>query len=147
MARIELHFPEPVAFTTNIVVSVMDINYGNHLGNDRVLGYLHEARIRFFESLGYLESDIEGVSLIQADTAVVYQSEAFYKDAIQINIGLGDFSRAGFELYYQLYNLTQQKNTALAKTGMVCFDYKERKVKSVPDKFKLACEKLKNTQA
>ncbi len=124
----------------------MDINYGNHLGNDRVLGYLHEARIRFFESLGYLESDIEGVSLIQADTAVVYQSEALYKDHIQINIRLSEVSRDSFEWYYQHYNVTQQKKTSLAKTGMVCFEYRERKVKSVPEVFRLACEKLKATQ-
>ena len=142
MARIELYFPEPLVFSTDISVRITDINYGNHLSNDRVLGYLHEARVRFFDQLGYREADIEGVSLIQADTAVVYQSEAFYNDKIRIDIGLGEFTRAGFEIYYRLFNETLQKSTAIAKTGMVCFDYNDRKVKSVPEIFRNKCMAL-----
>lgn len=142
MARVELHLPSHIIYKTAIPVSITDINYGKHLGNDKVLGFMHEARVRFFEWLGFSEADIDGVSVIQADTAVIYKSEAFYQDVIEVQLSLGEFTRAGFEIYYRLYNTTQQKDCAWAKTGMVCFDYTERKVKSVPERFKLTCEQL-----
>ena len=142
MARIELHLPSHVVFKTSISVSITDINYGKHLGNDKVLGFMHEARVLFFEWLGFTEADIDGVSVIQADTAVIYKSEAFHQDVIEIQLSLGEFSRAGFEIYYRLYNITQKKDCAWAKTGMVCFDYTDRKVKSVPERFRLTCEQL-----
>jgi acyl-CoA thioesterase FadM len=142
MARIEITIPDHIIFKTTLPVTITDINYGKHLGNDKVLGFMHEARVQFFEWLGFSEADIDGVSVIQADTAVVYKSEAFHRDVIEVQLSIGEFSRAGFELYYRLYNITQQKDCAWAKTGMVCFDYTERKVKSVPDVFRQRCEKL-----
>lgn len=144
MARVQIQLPQKFIFKFTQPVAITDINYGKHLGNDKVLGFMHETRVRFFEWLGFSESDIEGVSVIQADTAVIYRSEAFHKDLIEVHISVGEFTRAGFEIYYRLFNLTQQKECALAKTGMVCFDYTERKVKSVPLSFREKCEELIN---
>lgn len=139
MARLDIRIPDRFIFSTLMQVRISDINYGHHLANDKVLSYLHEARLLFLQSMGYEESNIEGASLIQADTAVVYKSEAFYGNLIRIDISVGEFSRAGFEIYYLLYNETLGKTCAMAKTGMVFFDYNTRKVLSVPDIFRQKC--------
>ena len=47
MARVKLEIPELLPFATELEVRVGDVNYGGHLGNDALLGLLHEARIRF----------------------------------------------------------------------------------------------------
>ena len=62
MPRIRLELPDRFHFRTSLTVRVTDLNYGRHLGNDAVLGLLHEARVRFLRSLGYAELDVEGVS-------------------------------------------------------------------------------------
>lgn len=63
MARLTLELPEHFAFYTEITVSIRDINYGGHLGNDAVLGLAHEARLRYLKSLGFSELDIGGLGL------------------------------------------------------------------------------------
>ena len=41
MSRVKISFPEKAHFSTDLAVRMADINYGNHLGHDRmvVLGW------------------------------------------------------------------------------------------------------------
>lgn len=135
MARVTIEMPEHFFFHAMIPVRIGDINYGNHLGNDAVLSIMHEARIQFLSSIGCTETNIFGAALIQADTAIIYKSESFYGDVLTVHITPGDFTRAGFDLYYLIMNQSG-KVVATAKTGMVCFDYSQRKIMQVPEDFK-----------
>lgn len=58
MSRIEIQLPEKFHFTTEIVVRVSDLNYGNHVGNDRILTLMQEARTLFYRSMGF-ESEVK----------------------------------------------------------------------------------------
>lgn len=141
MARIKLSLPENFSFSTQIPVRITDINYGNHLGNDAVLGILHEARMQFLKAAGYTELNLAGVGLIMADVAIEFKAEAFYGDVLTASVTAGDFSKIGFDLYYKLVKSETENVVALAKTGMVCFDYEKRKVVAVPDVVRLNWDK------
>ena len=137
MARIKLATPAQKIFSTEIAVRITDINYGNHVGNDAFVQLIHEARVQWLSSNNYTELNIEGASLIMADLAVEYKAESFYGDVLQIEIAVGEISRAGFELYYQITTTRDGKNIliAKAKTGLVSFNYEEKKVRELPLKF------------
>jgi acyl-CoA thioesterase FadM len=64
----------------------------------------------------------------------VYLTEGFYGQTLACEIGVGDFSRVSFDLYYRFTVLETGKQLAEAKTGLVCFDYDGRKVRAVPDR-------------
>ena len=70
MPRVKIDLPENFPFYTEVPILASDINFANHLGNDRLMGLLQEARIRFFKWLGYNEADVEGSSMILADAAL-----------------------------------------------------------------------------
>lgn len=133
MARIQIDFPTQVQFSTQMTVRITDLNYGNHLGNDSVLSLIHEARVRFLQYLGYSELDLAGVGIIMSDAAIQFKKEAFYGDVLTIEVATGDFSRVAFDIYYRLKIVDQE--IAVAKTGIVCFDYATRKVVAVPEAF------------
>lgn len=137
MARIKLAIPAQKIFSTEITVRITDINYGNHVGNDAFVQLIHEARVQWLSSNNYTELNIEGASLIMADLAVEYKAESFYGDVLQIDITVGEISRAGFELYYEITTTRAGKNIliAKAKTGLVSFNYEEKKVRELPLKF------------
>jgi acyl-CoA thioester hydrolase len=135
MARIKLLMPEKTITRFNIPIRITDINYGNHLGNDAVVRILHEARMAWLHGHGYTELDIAGIGLIMADLAVEFKAEGVYGDVIDTSIACGEKTRVGFELYYEL---TAERNggnvlLAVAKTGMVCYDYANKKVVSIPE--------------
>jgi YbgC/YbaW family acyl-CoA thioester hydrolase len=132
MARILLELPEIFHFKTILPVRVGDLNYGGHVGNDAIVSFLHEARMQFFASHGFTELQLGGVGSIMADCAVVYKGEAFYADRLQAEVAVSSCSRVGFDLFYRLSVIDTNKPIAEAKTGIVCFDYTQRKVVSVP---------------
>ena len=137
MARVKLLIPECKIFSIEIAVRITDINYGSHVGNDALVRILHEARVQWLTSKNYTELNIEGASLIMADLAVEYKGESFYGDLLIIEIAVGEISKAGFELYYIIHVNRNANNIliAKAKTGMVCFNYEEKKVREIPEKF------------
>lgn len=137
MARIKIELPSSYHFSTPLPVRITDLNYGGHVGNDRILGLLHEVRVQFLESLGLSEIDFAGTSLIMADVAIEFKREMHYGDVVIASIHVCGFTRAGFELLYKL-ELVKNQETFLAvaaKTGMVCYDYKTAKITSLPEAF------------
>ena len=142
MSRIKIELPEKFIFKTEIPIRITDINYGGHLGNDSLLSIVHEARVRFFKSLNYSESNIEGSGIIMTDAAIQYKSEGFYGDKLIIEVTVNDFSGIGCDFVYRITNKNSQKEIALAKTGIVFFNYEKRKTASVPAEFKKKIEEL-----
>ena len=139
MARIKLDLPSRFPFRTTLEVRVTDLNYGNHLGNDALLGLLHEARVRFLAAHGWTEKDVEGVGLLMADCAILYKAQGRLGDVLTVEMAAGDFSRVGCDLYYRV---TKADGTELAqaKTGIAFFDYAEQTVRPVPETFRRRLE-------
>ncbi|GAA0701931.1 thioesterase family protein [Marinobacterium maritimum] len=136
MARIKLDMPDNYLFSTELAVRISDINYGGHMGNDAVLSMVHEARLRFLKHYHYTEFDVEGASIIMSDSAIVYKAEGFHGDRVQVDVTVADFNKYGCDLYYLLSNKETAVEIAHAKTGIVFFDYNERKVQTVPEGFR-----------
>ena len=132
MQRIRIQLPASFSYSTQIAIRITDLNYGGHVGNDTILSLIQEARVQFLSKLGYTEMKLDNVSLIMSDAALEFKSELFYGDVITAFVAAGDFSRGGFSFYYKLIN-GKEEVVALAKTGMVCFDYDTRKVVSLPE--------------
>jgi acyl-CoA thioester hydrolase len=138
MARIKIEIPEKIHDRLSISVRITDVNYGNHMGNDALVSIIHEARVQWLIKMGYTEMNIEGASIIMSDLAVCYLSESFYGDQLDISIAIGEISSAGFELYYLIETVREEKKitVAKAKTGIVFYDYKSKKIAMVPNDFK-----------
>lgn len=171
MSRVEISFPPVTHFSTELAVRIGDVNQGNHLGHDRMITMIHEARIQFFRSLGYEELDIDGVGTLVADLAISYKNEAFYGDDLRFDISVVGMSRKSCQFIYRVVRplvsstsqgieaLNKAENLkddaegelgssdiagnhvksdeliALAKTGVVFFDYALRKSVAVPTGF------------
>ncbi|HEY6437105.1 MAG TPA: thioesterase family protein [Ignavibacteriaceae bacterium] len=140
MPRIKIAIPEKFIFNTTIPIRVTDINYGGHIGNDSLLSIIHEARVRFLTHLNYSESNVESVGIIMIDSAIQYKSEGFYGDELLVEIAVNDFSGIGCDFVYRVTNKNSNKEIAVAKTGIVFFDYEKRKTAPVPAEFKSKIE-------
>jgi acyl-CoA thioesterase FadM len=147
MARLKIDLPDSFPFTTSIPVRITDINYGDHVGNDSILSIIHEARMQFLTTFGYTELEFEGVGMIMTDAGIEFKNELLYGDTVIASVGAAGFSKVSFDLYYKLEKILRQVPgdqrhsrddkrilVAIAKTGMVCYDYSNKKVVMVPAK-------------
>ncbi|RLD60493.1 MAG: thioesterase [Bacteroidetes bacterium] len=135
MARIKLILPDNFKFSTQLEVRITDINYGGHLGNDSVLGIIHEARIRLLADKGFTEQDIDGVGIIMADSVILYTSEGLYGDKLRIDVAVDDISNKGCDIYYRIVNISNQKIIVKAKTNIVFYNYTSKKLARTPEIF------------
>ncbi len=142
MARIKIVLPDKFIFTTTIPVRISDINYGGHLGNDSLLSLIHEARIRFLASYNYSELDVAGAGLIQTDAVIIYKTEAFHGDILNIELNVSDFSATGCNFVYRITRQSDAREIARASTGLAFYDYKNKRVLRVPQEFKDTLSKI-----
>ena len=135
MSRIKIVLPENFSFHCAIPIRITDINYGNHVGNDSMLSIIHEARLKYLQSLGYSEMNVAGVGLIMSDASIEFKAELFYGDNLQVAVTAGDFTRIGFSIFYKLEKIIADTKSliAIAKTGMICFDYSIKKIVAIPE--------------
>ena len=134
--RIALEKPDRTLFTTELDVRVTDLNYANHLANDKLLCFAQQARVELFKQWGYSELNFAGMGIIMADAAIVFQAQSYLGDRLKIEIGVKDIARVSFDLYYQFSNCETGEQVALVKTAIICFDYNKQKVASIPAQIK-----------
>lgn len=136
MARVKL---APLDHYQNIyktTVEVTDINYGNHLGNDALVGMVHRARVHFLHWLGASENDLgDGkTGILLADLIVNYKEESFLFDKLSVESSIGEVRSKGFRMFHKI-TAEHGRLIALAETGVVAFDYQKRKVARIPESF------------
>lgn len=130
-------------FKTTITIRVADVNYGGHLANERVLGYFHEARVRYLKELNLSEINIgDNVSLTQTEAYVSYKGEGFLGDILEISARIVDFSRARFKVEYQISRANDQKPIAHGYTIMAGFNYQTKRPQRIPPDFKNTIEEF-----
>jgi acyl-CoA thioesterase FadM len=132
VARVEIVFEGPVLFRHELDVRVSDLNYGNHLGHDALVGLLHEARVRFLGRCGLHELDVAGASMVMASLAVRYRAEAHLGERLSVEVAAGDVSSRLVELRYRVRSLDRDRIVADASTVMACLDPATGRVITVP---------------
>ena len=126
--------------TTRITVRIGDINYGGHLGHDRLITLLHQARLDWLHALGAEEQHCFGAGLIMRRLTCDYRAEAFLGDALDITLHAGGLRRTAFTLHYRVCRGATL--IAEAATEMVAFDYQARKITALPPAFTAALTRL-----
>ena len=131
MARVIIDLPPTYPFSTELDVRIQHINRGNHLGNDSLITFLNEARVRFLPEQINTAQDSH-IWMINADLAVIYKSEAFYGEILKIEVATGDVHKYGFDLLFRVTEVKTGRDVAHAKMAMLMFDSSARKLTQPP---------------
>ena len=129
-------------FKTNI--QTRDLNYANHLGNDSLVTLLQESRMALFEKLGFKELDLgDGkTGIIIGDLLINFKAEGFLSDELSIEDHIDNITDKSLRIYSRVVTTNNNTVLALAEIGLVAFDYRERMITTIPEKFLQALEKL-----
>ena len=135
MSRIQFALPEHFVFATQLPIYISHVNQGGHLDNAQLLTLVSEARVRFFKSLGYRESDVAGCPIVVGDLVAQYKSEGFHGETMRVRMVPMDFNRYGFDLVYCMDCVDTGREVARGKVGIVFIDRATRKPAPVPAAF------------
>lgn len=128
-------------FFAPYTVTIADINYGKHLGNDRPLVIFQDARIRFLRSLGFSEGDIgEGKSIVVVESGCRYLRQVFLHQELQVRVTIGDLEGKRCRLDYHVLRLEDQQTVFTGFTLLLAYDPVAKKAASLPQCFLAACQ-------
>ena len=132
MPRLQLQWPERFGFETLLQIYISHVNQGGHLDNAQLLTLVSEARVRFFQSLGYREGDVGGCPIVVAELQAQYLSEGFHGETLRLAMQPVEFTRCGFALAFQMSDATSQRLVARGQTGIVFIDRTSRRPVPIP---------------
>ncbi len=143
-----IHTPLPhYDFQTEVQVYISHVNQGGHLDNAQLLSLVSDARVRFFQALGYREGHIEGTAVVVGDLMAQYKSEAYHGETLRIEMAAADFNRYGFDLQFRMRELQTGRDVALGKTGIVFIDRESRRVAPIPASMQARLRAMAETAA
>jgi len=124
-------------FSTELNIRINEINYGGHLGNDSFLSLFQEGRLRYLKQFEWSELTIgEDTSLIMSQAHINFEAEAFWGERLKILVRIAKIEKIRFTFEYQVESAENEKKVvATGYTNMVGFDYKNKKVKKLPETF------------
>lgn len=134
MTSLKQLFPASFQFSCQLPVRITDINYGGHVGNDRLLVFAHEARMQFLQHYGYTEMNLGQTSLMLTKATLEIRKELFFGDQLSISVHAIQFTSKGFDLLYKIEKINGEQTSvaALVLTTMLCYDYQNKKVALLP---------------
>ena len=132
MPRIQFELPPRFTFATDIQIYISHVNQGGHLDNAQLLTLVSEARVRFFQALGYRESDVAGCPIVVGDLVAQYKSEGFHGETMRVEMVPADFNRYGFDLVYRMTEQASGREVARGKVGIVFVDRAAKKPAPIP---------------
>ena len=77
--------------------------------------------------------------MIMADALLEFKKELNYGNEVKISVAANGFDKFGFDIFYKI-EIVSGKQFVLAgkaKTGMLCYDYENKKLMPVPEKVKM----------
>lgn len=123
-------------FTTQYTVTIGDINFAGHMGNDRPLVIFQEARSQFFHDIGYSEGNIgDNIGIIVVESGVRYTREVLHRDTLNIEIEAGEIAEKKFTLRYKAVRESDSELVFSGFTDFLAYNYTNRKVVKIPEKF------------
>ena len=127
-------------FTFNYTIKQEDLNYGNHVGNERALLFFQWARESFLRQNNLSETNIgDGNGLIQIEATVQYKKQLFLNQKIEVRIT--KIGIKGLKTIFE-HEIYSEQDIAITGTATVlAYNYEEQKVKKVPANFKEIVEK------
>jgi acyl-CoA thioester hydrolase len=136
MARTEIKLPDKFDFSTEVSIRIGDINRAMHMGHERFLVIIEEARAQFLRKYGYTEIDVKGAGLIMTDACIVYLKQALYGQTLRVDIAITSVTSRGFDMVYRVSDSKTGEESARMKTGFLFFDYAKQKIGLTPQAFR-----------
>ncbi|MEW6045029.1 MAG: thioesterase family protein [Bacillota bacterium] len=127
---------EPIAFHFSIEEDVRfrDLDALGHVNNAVYLTYFEQARIAYFQHLGWTwPQRAEEWFFILAEARCTYRSAARLGERLRISVAVSDVGRSSFRMRYRIAEVSAGRLVAEGETVQVAYDYEQHRSVPLPD--------------
>ena len=139
MQEILKHYPTTISQT----IEWGDMDAAQHVNNTVYLRYFENARIEFFNQIGFMDFMGEvGIGPILAEVTCQYKTPLTFPDNVKITARIlpDSFTEYGFVMQHLVFSEKLQRIAAEGTSRIVCYDYKSKQKALISSELR---EKLK----
>lgn len=117
---------------TKVTVRFCETDALGHINNTSYFIYLEDARIKFFELLGY-SMDTNDWNFIVASIKCDFVNQGFFNQILTVKTYVTKIGNKSFEVNHDIVCSQTGQMIAKGNAVIVFFDFKEQKSRPIPD--------------
>jgi acyl-CoA thioester hydrolase len=121
-----------VKYEIEVLVRFGETDALGHVNNASYFIYLEEARVRFFQELGY-PMDMNEWNFILASTKCDFLDQAYFSQELKVTTAVSHIGTKSFTLSHDIVDAKTRNVIARGTATVVYFDFKEQKSAPIPD--------------
>ncbi|TMU87380.1 acyl-CoA thioesterase [Bacillus sp. BHET2] len=106
-----------------------------HINNTTYFVYLEEARIKFFQTIGF-EMDVKDWRFILASTKCDFVSQGYFNQELRISTYISRIGSKSFQLEHDILCADTHQLIAKGNAVIVYFNFNEQRSEVIPDLLK-----------
>jgi acyl-CoA thioester hydrolase len=106
-----------------------------HINNTTYFVYLEEARIKFFQTIGF-DMDVKDWRFILASTKCDFVSQGYFNQQLEITTYISKIGSKSFQLEHDILCADTHQLIARGNAVIVYFDFQEQRSKAIPELLK-----------
>ncbi|WP_409298993.1 acyl-CoA thioesterase [Peribacillus sp. SCS-26] len=116
---------------TQVKVRFCETDALGHINNTSYFIYLEEARIKFFETLGY-GMTVDEWSFILASTGCDFQAQGYFNQVLDIHTMVSRIGTKSFQLQHSISCSETGERIANGMAVIVYFDFQKQQSEEIP---------------
>ncbi|MCD6046327.1 MAG: putative thioesterase [Gammaproteobacteria bacterium] len=123
-------------FSTEIAVTIDQVNYAGHVGVDAYLAIVHEARMRWLKLHGLSELNLgDNIGYVITKASMRYKVQSFYGDVLIVECSCGNLQKKTVDFYYRVIKRDSGIVAAIGETTHAFFNFKLGNIANPPKEF------------
>ena len=123
-------------FSTEILVTIDQVNYAGHVGVDAYLAIVHEARMRWLKLHDLSELNLgDNISYVITKASMRYKAQSFYGDILIVECTCGNLQKRTVDFYYKVIKRDSGRIAVIGETTHAFMDPKSGRITSPPKEF------------
>ncbi len=123
-------------FSTEIAVTIDQINYGGHVGVDAYLAIVHEARMRWLKLHNMSEFNLgDNIGYVITKATMRYKAQSFYGDVLIVECTCENLQKKTVDFSYKVVKRDSGQVVALGVTTHAFFNLELNKISDPPRAF------------
>ncbi|WP_456275719.1 acyl-CoA thioesterase [Bacillus sp. AK128] len=126
-------------FEIDVLVRFCETDALGHVNNSSYFIYLEEARVRFFQKLGF-PMDMKEWNFILASTKCDFLNQAYFSQNLKITTTVSHIGTKSFTLQHDILDAQTENQIARGTATIVYFDFNEQKSAPIPEQLRSQLE-------
>ncbi|MBM4763766.1 thioesterase family protein [Bacillus sp. B15-48] len=123
---------------TTVRVRFSETDALGHVSNTSYFIYLEEARMKFFETLGF-NIDAGSINFISASVKCDFISQSYYNQELTIQSTISKIGTKSFIVMHKIHD-TKGSLIALGQSSIVFFNFEKQQTEKIPEELRARLE-------